>query len=231
MANVFALIIGGSGEIGSEVARLFEVRGIKPVIIDKEAPENIKYPFIACDLTKPQNFENAIDKLMVISNGSVRYVVNAAGIFEAHNDGVFDRTRVVKVMDVNVIGTQSILALWFEKFGRKHGGVAVNISSAAGRRGTSDVAYGISKAALDSATRSLAHAWAPSKVWVIGIAPGLVKTKMAQSMTSERRQRLATNSLINRETTAREVADLVVSVTLSAPCLVTGTTIDASGGI
>lgn len=227
----YAIVIGGSGGIGSEVARLFDLKGVQPIIVDKVKLQDNKYPFIACDLAEVKKFPETMTRISKLCEEPPYYIVNSAGIFGAHSDGLFDRKRLEKVMDVNVIGTQLLLQEWFGLFGKKHGGVAVNISSAAGRRGTSDVAYGMSKAALDSATRSLARTWASSSVWVFGVAPGLVTTKMARPMSKERRERLVNNSLMKRETTAAELADLTVAIALASPSLVAGTIIDASGGI
>ncbi len=230
-SNNFAIILGGFGGIGYEIAKKLENEGIKPIIVDKLKKSETKYSFVNCDLTEPEKFDLVFDQIKSICGETAPYIINSAGIFGAYDDGKFDRHRLAEVMEVNVIGTVSFLSIWFEKFGKKYGGVVVNVSSAAARRGTSDIAYGMSMAALDSATRSLARAWAPSNVWVFGVAPGLVTTKMAEPMKPERRKILVEKSLIKRETSPEEVADLVISTMLSAPNLVAGTIINASGGV
>ncbi len=226
----YAIVLGGSGGIGSEIADVFAEMDISPIIVDKSPPKNNSYKYIFCDLSSEKTFIGLMKSIAKISSQQY-YMVNAAGIFEAHNDGVFSKDRLKKVNEVNVFGALGFINEWYENFGKHYGGVVVNISSAAARRPTLDVAYGMSKAALDSATLSLARTWAPKCVWVFGVAPGLVATNMAKSMAQKRRKILADNSLLGRESQPREVAELVVSATVSSPQLLTGTIIDVSGGI
>ena len=57
------------------------------------------------------------------------------------------------------------------------GGVIVNISSIAAKKGGPNV-YGASKAALESFTRSADRDWAPDNIRCVAIAPGMIDTEM-----------------------------------------------------
>ena len=60
---------------------------------------------------------------------------------------------------------------------RRGGGAIVNITSVATFTGTgSSMAYAASKAGLDTLTKSLARALAPSRIRVNAVAPGLLAT-------------------------------------------------------
>lgn len=59
----------------------------------------------------------------------------------------------------------------------------MSVSSRGAKRGEPDaIAYGASKAALNSMTQSLAAALGPSNIVVSAVAPGFVETEMAASV-------------------------------------------------
>jgi dehydrogenase/reductase SDR family protein 1 len=60
----------------------------------------------------------------------------------------------------------------------QHAGLIANISFAAGQKYTSNVAYGVSKAAVDRMTLDMAHELRNEGVAVVSIWPGTVKTEM-----------------------------------------------------
>lgn len=57
-------------------------------------------------------------------------------------------------------------------------GLIANISYAAGKKYTSNVAYGVSKAAVDRMALDMAHELAPKGVAAVSIWPGTIKTEM-----------------------------------------------------
>ena len=85
-------------------------------------------------------------------------------------------------------------------------GLIVNMSSVAGQTGLgSNVAYCASKAALDSMTRSLARALAPT-VRVVSVSPGWVEGEYAQRMNlallEEQRQKTPLKKLARADDVA-----------------------------
>lgn len=60
----------------------------------------------------------------------------------------------------------------------QHAGLIANISFAAGQKYTSNVAYGVSKAAVDRMALDMAHELRDEGVAVVAIWPGTVKTEM-----------------------------------------------------
>jgi 3-oxoacyl-[acyl-carrier protein] reductase len=114
---------------------------------------------------------------------------------------------------------------------KRGGGAIVNITSVAGFTGTgSSMAYAASKAGLNTLTKSLARALAPSKIRVNAVAPGLLRTGFGDGfITDEFLDQTAQVTPIGRTPTVEEVADAVVFL-LAHPAM-TGYTSIVDGGL
>jgi NAD(P)-dependent dehydrogenase (short-subunit alcohol dehydrogenase family) len=88
-------------------------------------------------------------------------------------------------------------------------------------------AYGATKAALSSMTRSWAAEFSPSGVRVNVIAPGPVYTGGA---APERIEALGTTTLLNRAANAEEIAEVVGFLVSPRASYVTGAIVAADGG-
>jgi 3-oxoacyl-[acyl-carrier protein] reductase len=114
---------------------------------------------------------------------------------------------------------------------RRGGGAIVNITSVATATGTgSSMAYAASKAGLDTLTKSLARALAPSRIRVNAVAPGLLGTGFGGGfITADFLQQTGRITPIGRPATAEEAADAVVFL-LANPAM-TGYTTIVDGGL
>ena len=105
----------------------------------------------------------------------------------------------------------------------------INISSVAGITGQgSNVAYCASKAALDSMTRSLGRALAPS-IRVVSVSPGWVLGEYAERMPPEVLDAQREATPLRRLATADDVAAAVSAVVGDLP-FTTGSIITVDGG-
>jgi len=111
-------------------------------------------------------------------------------------------------------------------------GVIVNISSVAGRAAqVNATAYCVSKAALDSMTRSLAFEWAEYGIRVVGVAPGDIKTNRSdQTKAEENPSPYARKTPLGRAGTAEEVAKTVAFLAGPDASFTTGDTVRVDGG-
>jgi 3-oxoacyl-[acyl-carrier protein] reductase len=114
---------------------------------------------------------------------------------------------------------------------RRGGGAIVNVTSVAGFTGTgSSMAYAASKAGLNTLTKSLARALAPSRIRVNAVAPGLLATGFGGGMiTREFLDQTGSVTPIRRPATVDEAADAVVF--LLANESMTGYTSIVDGGL
>ena len=176
-------------------------------------------------------FEQVIERL-----GRIDVLVNNAGIavssdIEADFDQWVDEWD--QTFAVNTRAQALLCKLCIPHFKDNGGGRIINISSRAAFRGdTLDyLAYGASKGAIPSLTRSIARYCGKDNIKAFNIAPGFVRTDMAQDFMDQYGEDFALNDIALNELT--EPKDLGPMVTLLASGLAdhaTGSTIDINAG-
>ena len=167
--------------------------------------------------------------------GRLDILVNNAGITtpvaHADLDGLTDEW-IDKIMQTNVRGTFAMIRA-FENLlrneGNTEGGLVVNISSVAAITAVgSNVAYCASKAAVDSVTRSLARALAPT-IRVVSVSPGFVEGEYTKNFDPSFLKMQMDGTPLNRFATPEDVADAVYALTTYLR-FTTGSVIAVDGG-
>ena len=92
------------------------------------------------------------------------------------------------------------------------------------------MAYGASKAALIYATKTMANELAQYGIRVNCISPGFINTDMWKDRKSELIQQMIKDTPLNRQGTARDIANMVYFITSSDASYVTGENIVVNGG-
>ena len=239
-----AFVTGGSGDIGSAIARALAVAGTDVAIsyvghpqgaaatVDQVIDSGRRSLAIQLDQRDTASIDAAADA-MVAHFGRVDVLVNNAawniGIafpdLDALTADVWDR-----MLETNLRGPY-LLARAFAPHLRAHGsGRIVNIASVAGLfPGGSSIAYASSKAGLIHLTRCLAVALAP-EVTVNCIAPGLVEgTRMAQRLPEKMAQAARKQAVLGRTASAQDIAEQVVTFCRAES--VTGQVLVIDGGM
>ena len=182
------------------------------------------------DLTDRVGMKTAVQQIAA-SNRPVDVLVNNAGV--AHG-GLFQMTSVNTVREIFEVNFFSILefsqpiARLMQK--RKTGSI-VNVASLAGldlRPG--NVAYGVSKAALIAATKTLAAELGALGIRVNALAPGLTDTDMAGLMEEHARRNMIESSALKRLARPEEIADVAVFLASDMASFVTGHVLCVDGG-
>ncbi len=238
-----AIVTGGAGQIGSEIARGLEDRGARVAIFDLEAER------FRVDVTDRNAIEAATEE--VTSEWDIPHVlVNAAaldsppdapaeevGPVESYPEQSFDQ-----VMEVNVKGTFLASQIVGAKMATEGRGSIVNVSSVYGmlspvqdlyefrRRGGEQffkpIAYSVSKSALYNLTRYLATYWAKSGVRVNTLTLAGVWNEQPKEFLDAYTARMP----LGRMADVHEIVGPVVFLASDASSYVTGANLVVDGG-
>jgi NAD(P)-dependent dehydrogenase (short-subunit alcohol dehydrogenase family) len=242
------LVTGGSRGIGAATARLAAERGWDVAVNyarDATAAEDIAAAVrdmgrralavradVGDEAQVLEMFERLDREMPRLSA-----LVNNAGIVDvATRVDALDVARLVRMFNINVIGSIVCAREAVRRLSTRHGGPGgsiVNLSSAAARLGAAGqyVDYAASKGAIDTFTVGLARELATEGVRVNAVRPGVIDTEIhAAGGEPDRAQRLAPIIPMQRPGTAREVATAIVWLMSDEASYTTGSIIDVAGG-
>lgn len=163
--------------------------------------------------------------------GSIDILVNNAGTNPAYGPMTQqDHGRFAKTMDVNLWAPLMWTGLATEAYMRQHGGTVINTASMGGLVHEPMIGlYNVSKAALIYLTEQLAMELSP-KIRVNAIAPGVVRTKLAEALWKENEAEVADATPLGRIGEPDNVADAITFLASDTSAWVTGETLVIDGG-
>jgi NAD(P)-dependent dehydrogenase (short-subunit alcohol dehydrogenase family) len=194
MSSPQRLLITGSSGIAESAARLSSSRGARVFVIGNKKEEcealAASLPdagYAVADVRDAPEVEAAVESAFALMGG-VDGVFNVAGLSgRSAGDGplhLCSGEAWTLMMDVHARGTfhvcRSVLARWM---GRAESGAVVNVGSVLARSPQRDYfatnAYAASKGAIEAMTVSAAAYYAPYRIRLNVVAPGLVRTPMS----------------------------------------------------
>jgi NAD(P)-dependent dehydrogenase (short-subunit alcohol dehydrogenase family) len=179
--------------------------------------------FVAADLN-----DVAAVRALVEEVGDVDLLVNNAGASWFGPSAELDATSFDDLFDGNVRSAYFLVAGIAPGMAERSSGSIVNLSSMAGQIGLAGgAAYGATKAALSSMTRSWAAEFSPRGVRVNAVAAGPVFTTPDKN---ERIDKLGATTLLGRAAQPEEIAEVVAFLASDRASYLTGATLAADGG-
>jgi NAD(P)-dependent dehydrogenase (short-subunit alcohol dehydrogenase family) len=238
LAGRCAIVTGGSRGIGLAIARSLIDAGAQ-VLLTARKQQSVDealaqlgegaYGFAAHaadEQAAEACMQHALERF-----GRIDVLVNNAGTNAAFGPITeLSHAQFAKTLDVNLWAPIFWTSLAWRAAMAERGGVVVNVSSVGGfiaGRGTG--AYRISKAGLTHATKQLALELAP-KVRVNAVAPGLVRTKMAEALWKPDEQRASEGTLLGRIGEPPDIASAVRFLAGDGSAWMTGETLVVDGG-
>jgi hypothetical protein len=164
--------------------------------------------------------------------GSVDILINNAGTNPAFGPLIDqDHARFGKIFDVNLwaplLWTSLVVKAWMGE----HGGAIVNTASIGGLHQSPGMGlYNATKAALIHVTKQLALELSP-RVRVNAIAPGVVRTRLAEALWKDNEDPLGSQIALGRIGEPVDVANAVAFLVSDAASWITGETMVIDGGL
>ena len=159
-------------------------------------------------------------------------LVNCAGTtrFVPHHDlDALDDNLIDEIFRINWRGAFACVRVFRSLLERGSDPLVINISSIAAVSGMgSYVAYCASKAALDSMTRSLARALAPT-IRVVSLSPGVVDTEFIRGLDPSWREDQLRRTPLQRFPSPEEIGEAVVALVTTLTSM-TGCILPLDGG-
>jgi NAD(P)-dependent dehydrogenase (short-subunit alcohol dehydrogenase family) len=229
-----ALVTGATSGIGRAAAlRLAEdgwavvVHGRNPergaAVVQEIEAQGGRARFMSADLT-----DVAAVRALVDTVGDVDVLVNNAGASWFGPTAALDETTYDDLFDGNVRSAYFLVAGIAPGMAERSSGSIINLASMAGQIGLDGgAAYGATKAALSSLTRSWAAEFSPRGVRVNAVAAGPVYSTPAKAPLIEQ---LGKTTLLGRGARVEEIAEVIAFLASEKASYLTGATLAADGG-
>ena len=235
-----ALVTGSTKGIGKAIAFELAKEGANLVINSRNQSEaeqvghqihdemGVKTLALRADVSNIEEVKTLMKKT-VDYFGRIDILINNAGVFEICPFLQISEDTWDKIIDINLKGTFLCSKLALPIMVKQKSGVIINMSSMAAKTGgILPVAhYAASKAGIIALTKALAREFAPYGIRVNAVAPGVIKTKMAESQAEEKRKIIPLGDLGEPEDVAKAVSFLVSD----DAGYITGEVIDVNGGL
>ncbi len=134
---------------------------------------------------------------------------------------------------VNFLAAVDLTRAAILRFRANGGGRIVNMASRAGQRGyvSNAMAYGASKAALINLTKSVAISHGHEGITAVALAPGWVRTEMAEAYIAEHGEAAALAGIpIGAMAAPREIGEIVAFAFRPSQSSLNGAVLDVNGG-
>lgn len=241
-----AIITGGGRGLGAQIAQGFAEAGLANIVLCSrnvaaceevgkilEATFGTKTLALACDVTKPEDVKNVVEKT-VEQFGTIDILVNNSGASWGASVESMPKEAWDKVININVTGT----FLMSQEVGRvmieKKSGKIINLASIAGFGGTPEfmqtIGYNTSKGAVITFTKDLAVKWGQHNIHVNAIAPGFFPTKMSNQLIEMGKEQIMAVTPLKRLGNEEDLKGAAVFLASRASDYVTGDVLTVDGG-
>lgn len=230
------LVVGGSSGIGNGIAHGFRERGAKVHVWGTRATAadyagaegsdltGLSYAKVDVGVRAEIAAAEAVAPLdvLILCQGTVQY-----------RRAEFEPEGWDRVMAVNLDSLMDCARKFRATLAERKGVIVIvsSISGYASNRG--NPAYAASKAGANSLTKTLGEAWAAEGIRVVGLAPGLVDTKLTKVTTEnpERRAGALASIPLGRMGTPEDMAGAALLLASPLAAYVVGHTLIVDGGL
>lgn len=230
------VVTGGAGGIGMACARLFLAQGatVHLVDVDSERLDTARHELAAMGPVSAH--ASALDSpaacrdALASAGSPVDTLVHMAGVFEPDPLDADDRAVWQRAIASNLTNVYDMAIAFRDQLPQERAGAIVLCSSRAFQRGAPGrAAYTAAKGGVVGLTRTFSREFAP-RIRVNAIAPGLILTRMTESLVAQMgAQRLAEIPL-GRFGTPEDIANVALFLCSQAASYMTGQLLTVDGG-
>ena len=243
-----AVVIGGGGGIGGEIAKAFAAVGMKVAIVGRtmskleakasEIMQEISNPVfcIACDCGDDESVAQMAGQV-IDALGGIDILVNSQGVNKKFSALEHPVAEWDEMFSANVKSVMLTCKYFGQEMVDQKSGRIINVSSiGAVRTKPSDISvcYGATKGAVDAYSLNLAAGWAQHGITVNCIGPIMTETEMMKPIfekSPELRDGTAARVPLGRIGLPEDCANIALFLASDAASFVTGQRIYADGGL
>jgi len=230
LAGRVAVVTGGSSGIGRAAAELLARAGARVYVADLNQGDG-PGEFVRTDITEPEAVR-ALGERVLCDAGAPGVLVNAAGWDEIRPFVESNDDFIARIIEINLIGCMKITRAFLPAMIEAGGGKIVNVSSDAGRVGSSgETVYAGAKGGIIAFSKSVAREVARVPIHVNCVCPGPTDTPLFASLPEKLRVALQRAIPMGRLARPREVAEAIVFLAGSRSDYMTGQVLSVSGGL
>ncbi|MCS7082708.1 MAG: SDR family oxidoreductase [Bacteroidetes bacterium] len=244
LSGKVVLVTGASRGIGAGIARVLARAGAELVLhygrshdqaqaLAREiGPERVR--LVSADLAQPKAALR-LWRRALSWRGRIDVLVNNAGVaLAASPQADWERWRRVweETLRVNLLASAHLCREAIAHFRTRGGGVIINIASRAAFRGDTPeyLAYAASKAGLVALTRSIARGYGRDNITAFVVAPGFVRTDMAEAFIQRYGMDYVTHDIpLGQMAEPEDIGYVVAFLASGLARHATGATIDVNG--
>jgi 3-oxoacyl-[acyl-carrier protein] reductase len=232
-----ALVTGGAGGIGAACCKELAKAGYRVGIhyrsselSAKKLSDELPGSFlIKADLATEEGVDHIYNELKAL--GGIDVLVNNAGMTK---DAPLMRAKLTdfdQVVSVNMRSTWYLTKKLSRMMARKSSGRIINISSVVGSTGNAgQTVYAMTKAAINSFTKSSSLELAHYGILVNSIAPGFIETPMTESLPEIEKEKIIEKIPLGRMGKPEDIASMVRFLATEGNYC-TGNTFHVNGGM
>jgi NAD(P)-dependent dehydrogenase (short-subunit alcohol dehydrogenase family) len=239
-----AVVIGGTGVLGSRIAATYAQAGAEVVIVGRDAAKAqgvldvlskaglTHVAFEPCDVSSRAELASLVQRV-VAKHGRVDVLVNGAGVNSATPFLDINDDELNRIVDANFLAVVRSCQEFGRHFVSRAGGASIiNVGSASGITPLSRVfTYSATKAAVHNLTKNLAREWGPHEIRVNVLVPGFFPAEQNRKILSaDRVAAILGHTPMGRFGDASELAGAALLLASDAGRFITGTELVVDGG-
>jgi 2-hydroxycyclohexanecarboxyl-CoA dehydrogenase len=237
-----AVVTGAASGIGFATAETLAAAGACVIVADiaREKGEaaastfqkkGFKAEYLHLDITDDASIANFTETVQA-KTGGADIVVNGAGWGQIKAFWEMPPDVWSKIVALNLVGPMKLVKSFLPKMMERNGGKIVNVSSDAGRVGSSgETVYAGAKGGLIAFTKSLAREVARYNINVNCVCPGPTETPLLFAVPEKHLEAFKRAIPFRRFGKPQEVADAILFFASSRSDYITGQVLSVNGGL